>query len=235
MDHIDPTTLTALLLSLFLLLYVLWAQRRRGPKANARHARSQIDEALDTVQDFPPQVVRILSLPERQAYNILRKAVPGHLILAQVPLSRFISVPTRNPYGQWLQRVGRLTVDLAVCDFSSRVVAVVEVRTGDETSRSRKRHERVAQVLQAAGLQVHVWNADSLPTIPAARQLFIRQEEAEESTFVDTNGRRMIPVAEIQELLAAGDNADYGTQEPVPSTFFDDLDALPPNAHLKTA
>src|SRR5688572_4431722 len=109
MDHLDPTTIAALLLSIALLLYVLWTQRRHKAAP-----RTVIDDALDTVQDWPPQVVRILSLPERQTYNLLRKAVPGHLVLAQVPLSRFISVPTRNPYSQWLSKVGRLTVDLVV-------------------------------------------------------------------------------------------------------------------------
>jgi hypothetical protein len=223
MDRLDPTTIAALMLSIALLLYVLWTQRRQSTAP-----RSVIDEALDTVQDWPPQVVRILSLPERQAYNVLRKAVPGHLVLAQVPLSRFISVPTRNPYSQWLSKVGRLTVDLVVCDFSSRVIAVVEVRSGEETARSRKRHQRVTQVLQAAGVTVHVWNESALPSITDARQLFIPGQAGDEA-LVDRSGRRMLPVPDIQELLSAGDDVDYnGQHEPVPSTFFDDLDGLPP-------
>jgi hypothetical protein len=232
MDHIDPTTTGALMLSVLLLLLMLWTQRKRR-RHGAPLSRSPIDEELDTVQDWPPQVVRILSLPERQAYNVLRKAVPGHLVLAQVPLSRFISVPTRNPYGQWLQRVGRLTVDLVICDFSSRVIAVVEVRSSDETARSRKRHQRVAQVLQSAGVNVHVWCDAALPSVTEARQLFIPKEgdTGPESTFVDRNGRRMLPVADMQELLSAGDGVDYnGQHEPVPSAFFDDLDALPNTA-----
>jgi hypothetical protein len=226
MDHLDPSVTAALLVSLALLLFVLWTQRRRqGTTA----PRTVIDDALDTVQDWPPQVVRILSLPERQAYNVLRKAVPGHLVLAQVPLSRFISVPTRNPYSQWLHKVGRLTADLVVCDFSSRAIAVVEVRSGDETARSRKRHERVAQVLQAAGVPVHVWRESALPSVVEARQLFIPKQGDE--TLVDRSGRHMLPVPDIQELLAAGDDVDYnGQQEPVPSTFFDDLDGLPNTA-----
>jgi hypothetical protein len=224
MDHLDPTTIGALLLAVALLLYVLWTQRRHRSAP-----RTVIDDALDTVQDWPPQVVRILSLPERQTYNLLRKAVPGHLVLAQVPLSRFISVPTRNPYSQWLSKVGRLTVDLVVCDFSSRAIAVVEVRSGQETARSRKRHERVAQVLHAAGVPVHIWLESALPTVTEARQLFI--PKASEEPLVDGKGRHMLPVPDIQELLSAGDDVDYnGQHEPVPSTFFDDLDGLPNTA-----
>ena len=64
----------------------------------------------------------------------MRKAMPRQLVLAQVPLARFISVPTRHSYSDWLTRVGRLTVDLLVCDKSSRVVAVVDIRTGGQSS-----------------------------------------------------------------------------------------------------
>ena len=33
----------------------------------------------------------MLTLPERQAYDLMRKAMPRQLVLAQVPLARFIS------------------------------------------------------------------------------------------------------------------------------------------------
>ena len=36
--------------------------------------------------------------------------------------------------------------------------------------------------------------------------------------------RRVLLVAEISEILAAGDATDYGQLEPVPSAFYDDLD-----------
>lgn len=220
MITLDTTSTAALALSLLLLLSALWRQRRT-PTAT----RAVADEALDTVADWPPQVVRILSLPERQAYNVLRKAMPGHLVLAQVPLSRFISVPTQRPYSQWLQRVGRLTVDLVVCDHSSRAIAVIEIRGAEETARSRRRHQRVAEVLRQAGVAVHVWPEGALPAPSEVRKLFLVDQVPDDGLTVDTTGRRVLPVAEMQELLAAGDDADY-QQEPVPSTFFDDFDPL---------
>jgi hypothetical protein len=36
----------------------------------------------------------------------------------------------------------------------------------------------------------------------------------------------LIPVADIQEILAEGDALDH-TMEPVPSAFFDDMEASP--------
>jgi hypothetical protein len=183
------------------------------------------EEGLDTIQAWPPQAVRVMTLGERQAYEILKRALPGHVILSQVPLSRFISVPTRNPYQLWLQRAGRLAVDLLVCDFSSRAVAAVEVRTADESKRSAKRHQRLVEVLRAAGVQVFEWDEDDLPDIVDARELFIPKKAAKEAPAkMDAGGRRLLPVPEINEVLAEGDATDYGQLEPVPSAFYDDLD-----------
>jgi hypothetical protein len=195
--------------------------RRRMPTA----AVPQREEGLDTIQAWPPQAVRVMTLGERQAYDVLKRALPGHVILSQVPLSRFISVPTRNPYNLWLQRAGRLAVDLLVCDFSSRAVAAVEVRTADESKRSAKRHQRLVQVLRAAGVQVLEWDEDNLPDVVEARELFIPKSQSKEAPAkIDAGGRRLLPVPEIAEVLSAGDATDYGQLEPVPSAFYDDMD-----------
>jgi hypothetical protein len=203
---------------------VTWALARMlRPVAPA--ALQPRDENLDTIQAWPPQAVRVMTLGERQAFEVLKRALPGHVILSQVPLSRFISVPTRNPYQLWLQRAGRLAVDLLVCDYSSRAVAAVEVRTADESKRSAKRHQRLVQVLRAAGVQVFEWDEDELPDVVAARELLIPKREAKEAPArVDAAGRRLLPVPEIAEVLADGDATDYGQLEPVPSAFYDDLD-----------
>lgn len=221
MNLLDPTAAAALVFAVALLLAALWLRRR--------HATAQpmlADESLDTVQAWPPQAVRVMTLGERQAFEILRRALPGQVVLAQVPLSRFISVPTRFPYSQWLQRAGRLGVDLLVCDFSSRAVAAVEVRTADESTRSAKRHQRLVEVLRAAGVTVHEWNEDDLPSVAEAREQFFPKAvtSAEEEVAVTRGGRALIPVAEIHEMLADGDATDYGQLEPVPSGFFEDAD-----------
>ena len=221
MDLFDPALGAALFAATALLLSVLWLRRRAATPLPVAP-----DESLDTVQAWPPQAVRVMTLGERQAFEVLRRALPGHVVLAQVPLSRFISVPTRFPYAQWLQRAGRLGVDLLVCDFSSRAVAAVEVRTPDESARSAKRHKRLVEVLRAAGVTVHEWNEDALPTVAEARALFIAKPAtaAEEELAITRGGRALLPVADIEEVLAAGDATDYGQLEPVPSGFFDDLD-----------
>jgi hypothetical protein len=183
-------------------------------------------DALDTVAAWPPQAVRVLTLGERQAFDNLKRALPGHVVLAQVPLSRFISVPTRNPYQMWLQRAGRLSVDLLVCDFSSRPVAAVEIRGSDEGPLAAKRHRRLTTVLRAAGLVVHEWDVDNLPAVPKVRELFMAKHQGlrEVESTVDNAGHKKLPLPEIEEVLQEGDAARYGPDnaDPVPSGFYFD-------------
>ena len=222
MPSLDSTAIAALLVSALLLSWLL-ARRRAGS------ARKAGDENLDTVQAWPPQAVRVLTLPERRAYDLLRKALPGRLVLAQVPLARFISVPTRNSYSDWLTRVGRLSVDLLVCDHSSRVLAAIDIRGAEESARSQKRHARMAEVLRAAGIEVHVWRADALPAPNDIRALFLAHAaEAEEAPAMTAGGKAILPVPEIREMLVAGDEAAAANPQfdPVSSAYFDDLDAI---------
>jgi hypothetical protein len=223
MELLSPEVAAGLLAALLLIATLWWRHRAATPRASVEDPAS-----LDTVQAWPPQAVRVMTLGERQAFEVLRRALPGHVVLAQVPLSRFVSVPTRHPYSHWLQRAGRLAPDLLVCDFSSRAIAAVEVRTAEESARAAKRHRRLAEVLSAAGVKVYEWNEDHIPGVAEVRELFQARGGAKSGAAdkVDpTTGRRLIPVAEIQEILAEGDTTDYGQLEPVPSGFYEDADA----------
>jgi len=221
----DSISSVALIASVLLLLSMLWMRRRSNGTAT-RTGRGGNDEGLDTIQAWPPQVVRVMTLPERKAYDVLRRAMPKHLVLAQVPLQRFISVPTTNRYSLWLQRVGRHTVDFLVCDSSSRAIAAVEVRSDDETPRAQARHARIDEVLRTAGLTVHVWNETALPSVAQARLLFKNDKNDELELALGPNGQ--LPVADMQELLSLGDASDFApAHDPVSSDYFDDLEAVP--------
>ncbi|MCC7098298.1 MAG: DUF2726 domain-containing protein [Rubrivivax sp.] len=210
------------------LLIMLLVARMRGRQQGKRGVR----ETLDTVQAWPPEAARVMTVQERQSYELLRRALPGYMVLAQVPLSRFLRVPTRHSYAEWLQRVGSHSADLLVCDTGSRVLAVIDVRAEDESARSRNRHERLGRVLRAAGIRVHVWREGHLPT-PAEVRTALAHDLVRGSgpmQPVSTSSRPMplIPIPETQELdalLAEGDAAlrDAGP-EPVPSGFLDDFD-----------
>jgi hypothetical protein len=220
-----------LLLTLLTLLGLRWRQRG-GSRGRAAHSTRTPREALDTMIDWPPEAARVLSITERQAYDVLKRAMPGFLVLAQVPLSRFVRVPTRQSYADWLQRVGSLSADLLLCDSGSRVLAVVDIRAAQETDRSRRRHERMTRVLRAAGIQVHTWREGELPAVAEVRLAMSRLLGPAAAGLQGSTSRPMplIPVAEATEvdaLLAAGDRAalEAGDSrlEPVASAFFDDL------------
>ena len=228
MDLIDSGSSSAIAAAAALLL-TLFLVRRRGRQG---HQRGGVRDALDTVPDWPPEAARVMTVQERQSYELLRRALPGYMVLSQVPLSRFLRVPTRHSYTEWLQRVGSLSADLLVCDTGSRVLAVVDVRANEESDRSRRRHERLARVLRAANVRVHVWREGHLPTPAEVRTAFAHDLVRGSGPMqpVSTNSRPMplIPVAEMQELdamLAEGDaTARDAAHEPVPSTFFEDME-----------
>ena len=107
----------------------------------------------------------------------------------------------------------------------------------------------MAKVLKAAGIMVQVWNEGQLPTASNVRALFGAELERSVAQAVPVSQTRptssrpmpLIPVAEMEELLAEGDLAAQDmSMEPVPSAFFDDLDrcpkrrAGPPDAPVRT-
>lgn len=219
---------------LTLLLLLAWLLMRWRSRQASQPTRR---EALDTVADWPPEAARVLSITERQAYDLLKRAMPGYLVLGQVPLSRFVRVPTRHSYSEWLQRVGSLSADLLICDSGSRVLAVIDIRSPDESARSRRRHERMARVLRAANIRVHEWREGQLPTVTEVRQAMAHVLQPAKPG-IKTGGTAskpmpLIPVAEIEEILSEGDRAAAEAafdpaMEPVPSGFYDEVEPAAP-------
>lgn len=232
MELLSPIATLALPAAALLLLSWLALRIRQ----RHHHRRGAARDAIDTVAGWPPEAARVLTINERQAYDLLRRAMPGFLVLAQVPLSRFIRVPARHSYADWLSRVGSLSADLMLCDSGSRVLAVIDVRAQQESERGRRRHERMTRVLRAAGIHVFTWREGELPSTVEVRSALIKLVSPEQARVLPSNSKPMplIPVADIAEVLADGDRAALEAQahfdprlEPVPSTFFDDLETDP--------
>lgn len=233
MEFLTPTASFALPATVLLLLTLLFVRIRQ--RQGERRGRAA-NEVLDTVAAWPPESVRVLSITERQAHELLKRAMPGFLVLAQVPLSRFLHVPTRHSYVEWMQRVGGLSADLLVCNADSRVLAVIDIRGPAQTERSSRRHERMARVLKAAGIEVLVWGEEQLPTASQLRAVLggvLARSAGSGAVDAPAKPRAsqpmpLIPVAEIEELLQHGDAAAQDARyEPVPSGFYDELDAAP--------
>jgi len=200
---------TFLIAATLVLLVVLVAWRLRTPRGR----RGDSSDGMDTLAAWPPRATRVLNNAERQVYELLRHALPGQMILAQVPLQRFIKVPTRNSYAEWLRRVGQLNADFVVCDPHSQVMAVVEVEAEDDEagSRAQRRRERMVRVLKSAQVPVFVWRAGALPSVGAAREAILPKAD----------------VPQLSDAVTTADGAAAPMREPPPSTWFDDFDSGP--------
>jgi hypothetical protein len=190
-----------------------------------------------------------MTAAEQQAYDTLREALPEYIVLSQVPLSRFIKVGTRYSYAEWLRRVGNQCADLVVCNGSSKVLAVVEIRnkTSDSHPRAAKRNARKARSLKAAGVAMHVWPEQALPSVAKVRALLWSSSDA---TTELTGLAPAAPAANVVQLptkapaqatpvrhdddaVVVDDGAEFN--DAPPSTWFDDLDSSPmPLAPLTT-
>ncbi|PXW95869.1 uncharacterized protein DUF2726 [Sphaerotilus hippei] len=176
-------------------------------------------DAVDTVGGWPPESTRVLTPGHLRALHIVNRALPDRLVLAQVPISHFVKVPTRHSYAEWMRRVGHICIDLMICDSASNVLAVIEVRTGDrpETERARKRGKRIERVLNRAGVPLHIWNEAMLPDVSSVRRSFAPE-----------------PAASLQEPgpdtrpLERPERHDQ--RDPPRTSWFDDLNATRPNA-----
>ena len=227
------TTLqTALVLLAMALLLGGWWLRRRGSQASAEATAPS--ERIDTLIGWPPQPTRVLTTRERVAFGTLVRALPEYMVLAQVPMARFLSVPKRHSYADWLRRVGYQCADFAVCDMAAQVIAVVELQaeSAQPSERARKRLTRMSRSLQAANIPLLIWRADALPSTAAARAAILPKPPAIGATMASGH-----PKAAAAVPLAAGPNPfdemnRDSTQdemiellEPPPSTWFDDLDS----------
>jgi Protein of unknown function (DUF2726) len=210
---------------------------RKSPAAGVDAVAVREREDLDTVAAWPPEVTRLLSGGERAAHECLVKALPECMIFSQVPLARFIRVPRRHSYGEWLTRVGHLSADFLICDRSTLIIGAVALQSTQESERAARRRARMSRVLKAAGIKFFVWREQSIPTPEAARdQIIQRTGEIDPTkppitvgalkTLRPTSshtGNGKIPVPEV-----LSEEVDDGPRrEPPSSTWFDDLESGP--------
>ena len=238
--------LIAVILVPLLLIGLWWWLRKRG----AGDVAEPKGDRLDTIIGWPPEATRILSTTERLAFTTLRRALPEYVVLAQVPMARFIKVAKRNSYGEWLRRVGNLRADLVVCDTATQVIAVVNLQApGSATDeRSVKRQQRMARVLKSAKIPSFLWMENMLPSADAARAQIlpappptpegvpstvpVPPQPAPIAAAVPTVTSKLTPAAPKAnpfEDLERDTTQDelIELREPPPSTWFDDLDTGP--------
>jgi very-short-patch-repair endonuclease len=124
-------------------------------------------------EEWPFYARRPLSVPEQVLYFRLKEALPEHIVLAQVALSRMLGVKKGNNFWTWFNRINRMSADFVVCSKDSRIVAVIEL---DDSSHKRpyreEADEKKDRALNAAGIRIERWQVNALPDKAAIEAAF---------------------------------------------------------------
>ena len=115
-------------------------------------------------ESWPFYVRRPLSQPEQVLYHRLIRALPNHIVLAQVQVSRILGVKKGANFNEWNNRINRLSYDFVVCGKDSSVLAAIELDDRTHQSKSRAAvDERKNKATADAGLRLIRWHVGSLP------------------------------------------------------------------------
>lgn len=147
-NAVPQFVLIAILIVLVLLLF-----RKKRPK----QAWWQDDK-------WPFYAKQLLSQPEQVLYHRLIKALPDHIVFAQVQVSQVLGVHKDFSFYEWHNRINRLSYDFVVCNKDGSVVAVIEL--DDKSHESKERIEadkRKDRATAAARICMIRWHVKSMP------------------------------------------------------------------------
>ncbi|HUW28442.1 MAG TPA: DUF2726 domain-containing protein [Sulfuriferula sp.] len=156
----------AVLAVVILVIFAVLAAMRKGKSAGGS-------------EEWPFYQRKPLSAPEQILYFRLVKALPDHIVLGQVQLSRLLGVKKGNNAQAWLNRINRMSADFVVCNKDSSIVAVIEL--DDATHNGEKRQQADAKkdkALAAASIPIHRWQAKAIPDDAQIKATFLSKPVA---------------------------------------------------------
>ena len=125
-------------------------------------------------QAWPFYAKKPLSQPEQVLYFRLVQALPEHIILAQVQLSRLLGVKKGNNYQAWFNRINRMSADFVVCNKDSSIVAVIELDDATHQKEDRQAADaKKDRALASANVRVIRWQARAIPDVANIQSAFI--------------------------------------------------------------
>jgi hypothetical protein len=138
-------------------------------------AKRDDGELRDAPHPWPFESKPPLSHIEQVLYFRLAKALPECIVLAQVPLSSFLSVKSGNNFQAWNNRINRMSVDYLVCLKDATIVAAIELDDRmHERPDSIKRDNKKNNVLRDANVNLIRWRASALPSEEEIRAAFVQ-------------------------------------------------------------
>ena len=142
---------------------------------------------------------RPLTTPEQVLFFRLVEALPGHIVLAQVQLSRFLGVKKGEKFHTWNNRINRKSVDFLVCSKDATVVAAIELddTTHDKPSRVKADADK-DRAIKDAGLRIVRFHVKTMPDAEAIRAAvqpaLVAAPISAAETAPDVTTRRIRPV-----------------------------------------
>jgi len=127
----------------------------------------------DENRPWPFYAKRLLTPPEQILYHRLVRALPDHVVLAQVQVSRVLGVKKGFKFHEWNNRINRLSYDFVVCTKDATVLAAIELddRSHDEAERAGTDAKK-ERATAAARVRLIRWNVKSLPDQAAIQAAF---------------------------------------------------------------
>jgi hypothetical protein len=124
------------------------------------------------------------------------KALPEHIVLAQVQVSRVLGVKKGFNFHEWNNRINRLSYDFVVCSKDSTVLAAIELDDKSHESSSRKAtDEKKEKATAAASVRLIRWHVKSLPDQAAIQAAFAPPEPNPSIERTASSGLRPPPAA----------------------------------------
>ncbi|EPL4105858.1 DUF2726 domain-containing protein, partial [Pseudomonas aeruginosa] len=120
---------------------------------------------------WPFYAKRPLTKPEQILYHRLIHALPNHIVLCQVQVSRVLGVKRGFKFSQWNNRINRLSYDFVICSKDASVIAAIEL--DDCTHQRAGRQEadkRKDKATADAGVKMIRWNVKNLPNSVAIQE-----------------------------------------------------------------
>ena len=130
-------------------------------------------------EPWPFYLKRLLTQPEQVLYHRLVKALPNHIVLAQVQVSRVLGVKKGSRFHEWNNRINRLSYDFVICDKAAAVIVAIELDDKSHESDSRRATDaKKSKATLDAGLNLVRWQVKSLPDEAMIQREIIQQDAA---------------------------------------------------------
>jgi hypothetical protein len=157
-SSLNPLLLLGLVITVAFVAVAILKKRRHRPESGA---------------SWPFYAKRPLSQPEQVLYHRLVGALPDHIVLAQVQVSRVLGVKKGFSFHEWNNRINRLSYDFVVCARDSTVVAAIELDDKSHESDSRLATDlKKDRATASAGVRLIRWHVKALPDTATIQQTF---------------------------------------------------------------